>query len=83
METFPLHKKVKHYKTTQKPSTLEENKKQQLPKQTEPHVQVPTWKFQTIIVIKKKKANRNGKKNIEDWYCIEEKSWTNRSNKET
>ena len=42
METFPLHKKVKHYKTTQKPSTLEENKKQQLPKQTEPHVQVPT-----------------------------------------
>lgn len=42
METFPLHKKVKHYKTTQKPSTLEENKKQQLPKQTEPHMQVPT-----------------------------------------
>ena len=39
METFPLHKKVKHYKTTQKPSTLEENKKQQLPKQTEPHMQ--------------------------------------------
>ena len=42
-------------------SFLEENKKQQLPKQTEPHMQVPTWKIPTIIIIKEKeKKNSNG-----------------------